>query len=98
MKDVTLKDNTEAINLIQQPFIRKYDPEDQEETEGERITIRINKAEREIIDLIKDLTAYNSDSTVIKQGLTVYKNVLLNTLGAEVVKKISSQTRRKPIK
>lgn len=92
-----VKEGTEQNTQEAPAFTRKYLDEEREE-EGERITLRINKKEREQIDFLKDTLNYSSDSTVIKLGVGVFENVIRNTLSIEVMKKVSSQVRRKPIK
>ena len=92
-----VKEGVEQNNQEAPAFTRKYLDEEREE-EGERITLRINEKERKQIDFLKETLNYSSDSTVIKFGVDVLENVIHNTLGIELMKKVSSQTRRKPIK
>lgn len=97
MKDYILKEDTEKNNLITDPFVRKYSDDEREE-DGERLTIRINKEEREVIDFLKDSLNYSQDAKVIKQALKVYQNVIRNTLGVDNALSISAQDRRRPTK
>lgn len=92
-----VKEGVEQSNIVTGPFTRKYLDEEREE-EGERITLRINKKEREQIDFLKDALNYSSDGTVIKLGVGVFENVIRNTLGTELMQRVSSQDRRRPIK
>lgn len=98
MKETILKEGIEKSNIITEPFVRKYLSEELEDTDSERLTIRINTEERARIEFLKESLEFASDGTVIKLGLGVLENVIRNTLGVDIIKKISSQTRRRPIK
>ena len=73
--------------------IMKKNPEVKEDSEV--ITIRLNIDERKQLNQIKALISEKKDSTVIKDALDVYQNVLLHILGTRVASRISNVRRGK---
>jgi hypothetical protein len=71
----------------------KKNPEVKEDSET--ITVRLNVDERKQLNDIKALISEKKDSTVIKDALDVYQNVLLHTLGVRVASRISNVRRGK---
>lgn len=61
------------------------------------ISVRINAKEREIIDNLKKILNINMDGTAIKIAMVVGHNVLHRDFGADVLKYITSQERRRSI-
>jgi len=59
------------------------------------MSLRINKAEREKLERLKNILHIHQDSKVLKLGLDVLENVILGTFGARNLKYIASQSRRK---
>ncbi len=81
-------------NLQETPAFRsKYLDNEKIETESEILTIRINKAERELINELKQLLSYSQDAKVIKIGLVFTRNVIRNTFSDEIMKKLCAQDR-----
>lgn len=97
MKTTQLKQGIEKSNLIAEPFTTKYLDDEKEETENEILTIRINAKEREIINWIKETLHYTQDAKAIKVGLTITKNVIQNSFGSDLMSKLCSEKRNRPI-
>ena len=87
----------EETNIIKKPFVTYQLEEDKQEKEVEVISMKINKEERQQIEELKRLLNYGQDAKVFKIGLVVLKKVLLGFFSEELIKKITSNERRKPI-
>lgn len=83
--------------IIKKPFESYTLEEDKKEADAEVITLKINKAERDLLERLKNTTHYNQDAKVIKAALKVYEKVILNLLGPDLVYKLTDPDRRRPI-
>jgi hypothetical protein len=87
-----------SANMFKKPFVTYTLDEDKEESNSETITLRINKEQRELIELLKVLFNYSQDAKVIKIALRVCRNVALANFGADVLEELTEGGRRRPIK
>jgi hypothetical protein len=85
------------MTVEKKPFVSYTLDEDKVEADSKPLVIRINKAERQLIDEIKDIMHYANDSKVIKIGLVLLRNVIHSTFGEVLMSKITSEERRKPV-
>jgi hypothetical protein len=84
-------------NMIKKPFVTYTLDEDKEESNSETLTIRINKEERERLELMKHIWSYGSDAKILKMGLIVFQNVTLTNFGSDFIKKVTDERRRRPV-
>jgi hypothetical protein len=83
--------------LEKKPFVNYTLEEDKEEQDSQPLVVRINQQERALIDELKAVLHYGQDAKVIKAGLVILKNVIHGTFGEDLMGKLTSETRRRPI-
>lgn len=81
--------------LEKKPFVN-YRLEEERSDEVEVISLKVNKEERLLIERLMRLTNYNQ-SKVIKISLGVLEKVILNNFGSDLMIKLTSTERSKPI-
>lgn len=84
------------MSLIKKPFVNYRLEEERGNDEVEVISLKINKEERLLLDRLMRLTNYNQ-SKVIKISLGVLEKVILNNFGSDLMMKLTSSERTKPI-
>lgn len=88
-------EETDSYNIVKQPYRSYTLDEDKEESNSSTLNLRINKEEREQIDVLKFIWRYDQDAKIIKLALDVLQNVTHNTLGAATVFKVTDERRKR---
>lgn len=83
------------MSLVKKPFVN-YRLEEERNDEVEVISLKVNKEERLLLERLMRLTNYNQ-SKVIKISLGVLEKVILNNFGSDLMMKLTSSERSKPI-
>lgn len=68
-----------------------------EDKESKPMSLRINKAEREQLERLKNIFSFSQDAKIIKLALDVLENVTHSTFGSENMRYLTSDLRRKPV-
>lgn len=88
-----------AVDEIKQfsdrkPFQKQYLDEEKKEEKGEIITVRLNKEERELLDIDKKALQQPKDSTAIKQMIDIARFVLHQSEMGKISRLLLANVRR----
>ena len=83
--------------LERKPFVNYTLDSEKKEQSHEVISLKLNLVERQAIERLKRIMNYKQDGKVIKAALIVLENVILNTFGEPLFKKLTDENRRRAV-